>query len=99
MIQRVARILEAFSVGDRALTPTELGRRAGLPTPTAHRIVGELVRSGLLERDSEGRVRVGLRLWELVMRSAGAFSLRDIALPFMDDLQAVVRQHTQLSVL
>jgi DNA-binding IclR family transcriptional regulator len=99
MIDRVARILEAFSAGERALSPTELGRRAGLPTPTAHRIVGDLVRSGLLERDTTGKIRVGIRLWELVARSAGTYSLREIALPFMDDLQGVVRQHTQLSVL
>jgi DNA-binding IclR family transcriptional regulator len=99
MINRVVSVLETFSATERSMTASEIGRRAGLPIPTAHRIVGDLVRTGLLERDESGSVRIGIRLWELVMRSTGAFSLRDIALPFMEDLHAAVRQHVQLSVL
>ena len=38
-------------------------------------------------------------MWELSARSSRVIRLRDVALPFMDDLHAVVRQHTQLGVL
>ena len=38
-------------------------------------------------------------MWELASRSSDTVSLRDAAIPFMDDLHAVVRQHTQLAVL
>ena len=41
----------------RRLTLTELAERAGLPMPTAHRLVGELVDWGALSRDAAGRVR------------------------------------------
>ncbi|WP_205739706.1 IclR family transcriptional regulator [Georgenia sp. SYP-B2076] len=99
MIERVVRVLEVFGPGERSLSASDIARRARLPVPTAHRIVGDLVRSGLLEREPDRRVRVGLRLWELATRSSSALSLREIALPFMEDLHAVVKQHTQLSVL
>lgn len=99
MIERVMRILEVFGAGEEALSASEIARRAELPQATAHRIVSDLVASRILTREPDRRVRIGLRLWELATRASSAMSLRDIALPFMEDLHAVVRQHTQLSVL
>src|SRR5690606_27061254 len=81
------------------LTVGSLARRSGIPQATAYRLVGELVQHGLLTRDDDGRVRLGLRLWELVARSAPARDLREAALPFLQDVQSVVHQHTQLAVL
>ena len=40
-----------------------------------------------------------MRLWELAARSSPAVSLRTAAMPFLDDVQSIFRQHTQLSVL
>jgi DNA-binding IclR family transcriptional regulator len=99
MIDRVIRVLEVFDAGSQSLTASEIARRASIPMPTAHRIVGHLLESGLLERDADRRIRTGIRLWELVTRSSSTLSLREVALPFMDDLQKVVQQHAQLSIL
>ena len=41
------------------------------------------MRAGLLERDDEHRVRLGMRLWELALRGSSALRLRQAALPFM----------------
>lgn len=98
MIERVVRVLEAFE-SDVPLSATELARRTDIPVPTTHRIVADLLRLGLLERDDQRLLRVGYRLWELATRSSSALSIRDIALPFMEELHSVVRQHTQLSIL
>ncbi|MFA3878672.1 IclR family transcriptional regulator [Streptomyces sp. MMCC 100] len=98
MIERVIRILEVFD-DEQSLTASEIARRTGIPVPSAHRIVTDLIRSGLLERDGRNGIRMGLRLWELATRASGALTLRDVALPYMEDLHAAVQQHTQLSVL
>jgi DNA-binding IclR family transcriptional regulator len=66
---------------------------------STHRLVGEMVRLGLLERGPDKLVRVGVRLWELSWRSTAALGLRSLALPYLEDLQAVVRHHTLLVVL
>lgn len=76
-----------------------LARRTGLPLSTTHRIVNDLMGHGFLQKEAGGGVRLGLRLWELANRSSAALGLKQIAMPFMEDIQAVVRQHTQLSVL
>lgn len=99
MTQRIVRVLETFTTDRTVQTASEIGRRAGLPSSTAHRLVDELVGEGLLDRDDEHRVRLGLRLWELALRGSRALRLRQAALPFMERIQARVREHTQLAVL
>ena len=96
---RLVRVLETFTPTRTAQTAAEIGRRSGLPSSTAHRIVGELVGAGLLERDDERRVRIGIRLWELATRSSSALRLRQAALPYMERVQQRVREHTQLAIL
>lgn len=99
LISRVVRILETFDDDRNSRSISDIARRSGLPVSTAHRLVTELGEHGLLERDERGNVHVGMRLWELTMRGSQALRLRQIAIPFMEEVQAKVRQHTQLAVL
>lgn len=96
---RVVRVLETFTPTRTVQTASDISRRAGLPMSTAHRIVNELVTAGLLERDEQMRVRIGLRLWELATRGSSALRMRQVALPFMERVQSRIREHTQLVVL
>jgi len=98
MTDRVVRVLETFTTERTHQTTAEIGRRAGLASSTAYRIVDDLVRTGLLERDDEHRVRLGMHLWELALRGSRALRLRQAALGPMADVQARIRQHTQLAV-
>lgn len=99
VIERVVRVLETFSEARTVQSASEIGRRAGLPSSTAHRLTDDLVSAGLLERDDEHRLRLGMRLWELALRGSTALRLRQAALPHMERVQSVVREHTQLAVL
>ncbi|MBT2597848.1 IclR family transcriptional regulator [Arthrobacter sp. ISL-72] len=99
VITKVARILASFDRQQRSLPLTALADRAGLPVPTTYRLVSELVRHGLLERDESKQIRIGLRLWELSTRGSDALSLRDTALPYMEDLFESLGRLTTLSVL
>ncbi len=99
MTSRIVRVLDTFGPDRTLQTASEIGRRAGIPTSSTHRIVAELEASGLLERDEDGRVRLGMRLWELALRGSTALRLRQAALPHMARVQEVVREHTQLAVL
>ena len=99
MTERLVRVLETFTAERTVQTASEIGRRAGLPSSTAHRIVEDLVRSGLLDRDEDHRVHLGMRLWELALRGSRALRLRQAALPHMERVQGRIREHTQLAVL
>ncbi|GER22838.1 IclR family transcriptional regulator [Zafaria cholistanensis] len=99
MLSRAVRIVEAFGPGDTALSITEIARRSGLHIATASRLVEELCGFGWLQRDEDRKVRIGVRMWEVASRASPTLSLREAAMPVMEDLHAIVGQHTQLGVM
>lgn len=98
LLTRVDRVLSCFDADNPTRTASDIARHAKLPIATAHRLVNELVSLGYLERTPGGRVRLGVRLWELASRGSRALSLRQAAMPVMEDLHAAVGHHTQLAV-
>jgi DNA-binding IclR family transcriptional regulator len=98
VVSRVVRVLEAFTPDEQALSVTEIARRSRLPVATASRLVAELAGHGLLAR-RDGEVRVGVRMWELAQRASPTLSLREAAMPFLEDLHAVIGQLVQLEVV
>lgn len=99
VLSRAVRVVEAFEQGEEWLTVTELTHRTGLHVSTVSRLIAELASHGWLERDEVRRVRLGVRLWEVAARASSALSLREAAMPVLEDLHAQVRQHAQLGVL
>jgi len=99
VLSRAVRIFEAFTPDETVLSVSEVARRAGLHPATASRLIAELTAHGLLARDEGRRVRVGVRMWELALRASPTLSLREAAMPFMEDAHAVLGQHVQLGVL
>jgi len=94
---RVLRVLGAFEAARPQLSLTEIARRARLAPATAHRLVGELVAWGALERD-EGAYRIGLRLWEVATLAPRGVGLRAAALPFLEDLYEATHENVHLAV-
>jgi DNA-binding IclR family transcriptional regulator len=99
VLTRAVRILEVFTPEEPSLPVSEIARRASLHVATASRLVAELTGHGLLARQPDGRVRIGVRLWELAFRASPALSLREAAMPYLEDLHAIVGHHVQLAVL
>lgn len=99
VLERVVRILDAFDPEAPALQVSQIAARAQLPLSTTSRLVDELVSHGLLRRDTQRLVRIGVRLWELGQRASPTLGLREAALPFMEDLHAVIGHHVQVGVL
>ncbi|MBX3195665.1 MAG: IclR family transcriptional regulator [Microbacteriaceae bacterium] len=98
VIDRVTRVLASFDTTRTGQTVAQIARRTGLPSSTAHRLVADLAAAGWLERDDDGTIRIGMRLWELTTRGSLALGLRQAALPHMETVQTALRQHTQLAV-
>ncbi|CAB4958165.1 MAG: helix-turn-helix domain-containing protein [Actinobacteria bacterium] len=99
VLSRVVRILEAFTADDAALRVTDVAQRTGLHVATASRLIADMVDEGLLVRRPDRRIGIGLRLWELASRASPAVTLREAAMPFLEDLHAVIGHHVQLGVL
>ena len=99
MVDRVIEVLEAVKASEAPLTASGVARATGIPMPSTHRIVNDLVRTGIVERGDDFTLRIGMRLWEIAARSTPVLTLRDVALPLLEDLLAVVNEPTLLSVL
>ncbi|MFF4349143.1 IclR family transcriptional regulator [Streptomyces sp. NPDC001530] len=96
--ERLLAVLAAFDHEHPALSLTGISRRAGLTLTTAHRLVGALTEWGALERDEEGVYHVGLRLWEVAALAPRGLALRQIALPYLEDLYEATHENVQLAV-
>ena len=99
VLSRAVRIFDAFTPDERVLSVSQIARRSGLHLATASRLIAELQSHGLLDRDPDRRVRMGVRMWELALRASPTLSLREAALPFMEDAHAVLGHHVRLGVL
>jgi DNA-binding IclR family transcriptional regulator len=95
---RVLAVLAAFGPAHSTLTLSEISRRSGLSLTTTHRLVGELRAWGALERGEDGRYGIGLRLLELGALAPHGLQLRELAVPYVDDLHQATRANVVLGV-
>ncbi|WP_222432083.1 IclR family transcriptional regulator [Leekyejoonella antrihumi] len=98
MTSRVLAVLGAFDADHRALTLTQIADRAGIPVPTAHRLVRELAGGGALERRDHGTYVVGQLLWDLGLLAPSQAGLREIASPFLHDIYGATLATVHLAV-
>jgi DNA-binding IclR family transcriptional regulator len=95
---RVLAVLTSFDRDHPALTLSEIARRADLPPPTVHRLVGELAARGALSRRADGRYVIGRLIWDLGLLTPSASGLREAASPFLHDIHAATRATVHLGV-
>ncbi|TNM38519.1 IclR family transcriptional regulator [Nocardioides albidus] len=98
VLERSFRILGAFDPSAKTLTLTALSQRAGVPKSSTLRLVRQLVELGALERTERGDYAIGLRMLEMAALAPRGHGLRATALPYMEDLHRVTRQHVLLAV-
>ncbi len=78
---------------------SEIAVAANLPVSTAHRLIGEWVAWGGLDREEDGTYMIGTKIWETGVASPSIQSLRTAAMPFLRDLLHATKQHAQLAIL
>jgi DNA-binding IclR family transcriptional regulator len=95
---RALAVLGAFDHAHRALTLSDIARRADLPLATAYRIVAELDTGRLLVRRPDGAYEIGARGWHLGLL-APQTALREAALPHLQDLVTGTGHTVHMAVL
>jgi DNA-binding IclR family transcriptional regulator len=96
---KLLALLEAFGPEQPDFSLAELAVRAGLPKSTAHRILALLETWRGVERSAAGRYRLGIRFFELGGLVHDRLRLREVALPYMEDLLATTREMIHLAKL
>jgi DNA-binding IclR family transcriptional regulator len=96
-LERGIQVLQAFRPAGGSLRLAELARRTGLPKSTVHRLIEQLVEMSLLERTGDG-LCLGLGLFELGELVPATMRLREVALPYMQDLHEATRETVHLGI-
>lgn len=81
----MALILDALSAAGGTLGLSELSRRSGVAKATVHRLCGELVQWGVVQRRGDG-FELGPRLFDLGAQVPSQRRVRDVALPYLEEL-------------
>ena len=97
-LQRGLAVMRAFDADNPALTLSEVARSTGLARAAARRFLLTLVDLGYM-RVEDRRFRLTPRVLELGHAYLSSLTLPEIALPFMRDFVAEVRESSSLCVL
>lgn len=95
---RVLTILSTFDSSHPRQGLSEIARRSGMPVATVSRLLGELVAGEALTRQPDGRYEIGRRLWQLGLLAPVNHELREVALPFLNDIHAATGDVVQFAV-
>ncbi|WP_067461015.1 IclR family transcriptional regulator [Actinomadura macra] len=98
VLSKVMLILWSFQLDDSAVPLAELVRRTGLHKATVHRLAGEMVANGLLERAAHG-YRLNGALFELSMRGSLERSLIEWSGPYLHELLERTHETVHLGIL
>lgn len=90
-------MLRAFTVERTRLSFGEVQQSTGLPKTTTHRVLSELVKTGLLERQ-DGRYLLSRLVFELGMRASVERRLLEVATPFLEELRERTHETVHLGV-
>jgi DNA-binding IclR family transcriptional regulator len=98
VIERMMSLLDALAHQAAPVNLKQLAAETTLHPSTAHRILGVMVDSRLVDRIEPGTYRLGIRLLELGNLVKSRISVRQEALPFMQVLHQELGETVNLSV-
>jgi len=99
VVHRVLALMECFDEKRPSLPLQEIAARAGLPKPTAFRLLSTLVDAGYVVQLSNQDYCLSHRLMRLAAVAQRTFSIRDVARPVMLETVAATGETVDLSVL
>jgi DNA-binding IclR family transcriptional regulator len=98
LVHRAFALLSCFSNHDHTLTLVELVDRSGLPKATVHRLAGQLIEVGALERLGR-EYKIGVRIFQLSGTVWSQRVLRNAAAPYLQELFDEVHETISLASL
>lgn len=96
VIERMMTLLDALAASPEAASLKQLATATELHPSTAHRILAAMTAARFVERQEAGTYRLGIRLLELGNLVKSRINLREVALPFMQELHEAIGEAVNL---
>jgi IclR family KDG regulon transcriptional repressor len=97
-LERSLRILEHLAEAGPDLTVPELSHYLAMNKTTIFRLLQTLARHGFVEKVSERKYRLGMRVFEMGMAVMNSMDLRREALPILERLNEQTRETIHLTI-
>lgn len=98
VIERMMSLLDVLAESPEPAPLKMLSKATGLHPSTAHRILAAMTHSRLVERHDASTYALGIRLLELGNIVKSRINLREVSLPFMQDLHKSVGESINLGI-
>ncbi len=98
-VERALSLIEILADTREAMQLGELVAKANLKSSTVHRLLSTLIHRGFVEQDERSRYRLSMKLYHIGNAVSSATSLREIALPLMQELLERFNETVNLAVL
>ncbi|WP_164670056.1 IclR family transcriptional regulator [Virgibacillus doumboii] len=99
---KALNLLNFFTIETPELTLKEIAIKAGIPKPTAYRLLSALESCDFLyktkENEHDSRYRLGLKLLELGQIVSDQLEIRTVALPYMEQLAEEINEVIHLVI-
>lgn len=100
VIERTIKIINLLENTSKGIGLTEISKRTNINKTTCYRILQTLMSDNIVEYgETNGSYRLGLRLLELGNSVLKRMDVREIALPYLNELTAITKQTSYLCVL
>ena len=98
VIERMMALLEVLAKMPEPLSLKVLAKNSGLHPSTAHRILAAMTSAALIERHEAGTYSLGIRLLELGNLVKARINIRQVALPYMQQLHELIGEAVNLGI-
>lgn len=98
VIERMMSLLDALAASPEPVSLKVLAQETELHPSTAHRILSAMTTARFVERHEAGSYGLGIRLLELGNLVKSRINLREVALPFMQQLHEQVGEAVNLGI-
>lgn len=96
VIERMMSLLDALAASPESASLKQLAQATELHPSTAHRILAAMSAARFVERQDAGNYRLGIRLLELGNIVKSRISVREVALPYMQELHEKIGEAINL---
>ncbi|GLF90747.1 IclR family transcriptional regulator [Bacillus safensis] len=99
-LRRGLHILDLFHKVNKELTVKEITEKMGISTTVTFRLVNTLMECGYLTKNtSTGKIRLGLNAYKLGIYADPIPELREIAMPFIEDIAQKTKETVSLNIM
>lgn len=99
-VTRALVLLEILAREDRAISISELAKKAQLKLATTHRLLTTMMNRGFIEQDPvSSHYRLGIKAFEIGNAALNVNDLRTISRPFLKSLAQQTNETTNLAIL